>query len=129
MFIDFHSRTIINSNALFIHVNRPQTYTFVSDGAKQKKKRFCKTFLQLFFAFFLFFTQMFFNNVQSLSPSAQTTASAKAKAQTPSLLTVPNLLTSKFRPPRAKYRQSSYDPNEISPAVLMPTRDTPFYPI
>lgn len=82
-----------------------------------------KTILQNYFAiiiplFPIFHPNAFLTTCKVSSPSAQTTASAKAKAQTPFLLTVPNLLTSKLRPPRAKYCQSSYDPNEISPAVL-----------
>lgn len=82
-----------------------------------------KTILQNYFAiiirlFPIFYPNAFLTTCKVSPPSAQTTASAKAKAQTPFLLTVPNLLTSKLRPPRAKYRQLSYDPNEISPAVL-----------
>ena len=113
---------------MFIHVNRPQTYTFVFDGAKQKQKNdSAKLFCNYYSLFPYFLPKCFLTTCKVSSPSAQTTASAKAKAQTPSLLTVPNLLTSKpvLLVPNIANRHTTQ--TKYPPPCLMPTRDTTSY--
>lgn len=113
---------------MFIHVNRPQTYTFVFDGAKQKQK----TILQNDFAIIIRFFSIFYPNaflttckVSPLRHKLLPPPKQKPKLPPYSQFQIFSQASSVPLVPNITNRHTTQ--TKYPPPCLMPTRDTPSY--